>query len=410
MAEFFNVISPSDAVSLMTSELKPVGKEIIDTSNALGRVSFSEIKTNEDLPAYDRSAMDGCSVRAMDTYGASESLPAYLELAGEVPMGRSPRVKLQNGEVAVAFTGGMLAKGADAVVMVENTNLTQSGLVEVFRPVAQGENVIMRGEDYSKGDVILREQSTIGAAHMGSILAVGITQMEVYQTPKIGVISAGDELVDPDSSPCEGQIRDVNLYTIGSLVKSMGAYTKYYPRLPDDFVKQKTTAEQALLENDMLIFTSGSSVSHRDMTANVIKGLGNPGILAHGLALKPGKPTIMGMVNDKIVVGLPGNPVSAITVFDNVLRPVIAHLKGLRGWNRRIIGEAILSTDIQSSSGRTDLIRVKIRKDIDSGRMYADPVLGKSNTISVLSSSDGYFEISSPDSGVYAGTTVKVFI
>ena len=211
MAEFFNVISPSDAVSLMTSKLIPVGKEIVATSNALGRVSFSEIKAEEDLPAYDRSAMDGYSVRAMDTYGASESLPAYLELAGEVPMGRSPRVKLQNGEVALAFTGGMLAKGADAVVMVENTNLTQSGLVEVFRPVAQGENVIMRGEDYSKGDVILGEQSTIEAAHIGSILAVGITQIAVYHKPKIGIVSAGDELVDPDSIPCEGQIRDVNL-------------------------------------------------------------------------------------------------------------------------------------------------------------------------------------------------------
>ena len=410
MAEFFNVISPSDAVSLMTSALTPVGKEIVDTSNATGRISFSKIKTNEDLPAYNRSAMDGYSVRATDTYGASESLPAYLELVGEVPMGRSPEIKLNNGEVAVAFTGGMLAKSADAVVMVENTNLSQSGLVEVFRPVAPGENVIMRGEDYSKGDVIIEGQSTIEAAHLGSILAVGITQIEVYHTPRIAVISAGDELVDPNSSPGEGQIRDVNLYTIGALVNGLGACTKYYPRLPDDFGKQKTIAEEALLENDMLIFTSGSSVSHRDMTAKVIKELGSPGILAHGLALKPGKPTIIGMVNDKIVVGLPGNPVSAITVFDNVLRPVIARLKGLDGWNQEIIGEAILATDIQSASGRTDFIRVKIRTDIDSGRVFADPVLGKSNSISVLSRSDGYFEIPSPDSGIYAGTTVKVFV
>ena len=410
MAEFFNVISPSDAVSLMTSILQPVGKEIIDTSKSVGRISFSEIKSNEDLPAYDRSAMDGYSVKASDTHGASESLPAYLELAGEVPMGKSPDVTLKNGEVAVAFTGGMLAKGADSVVMVEHTNLSQSGLVEVFRPVAQGENVIGRGEDYSNGEVIIGDKSLIQSAHLGSMLAVGITHVEVYHKPTIAVISAGDELVDPNSKPCAGQIRDINLYTIGSLVKGIGASPKSYPRLPDDFWQQKKIAEQALLENDMVIFTSGSSVSNRDLTAKVIKGLGKPGLLAHGLALKPGKPTIVGMSSDKPVIGLPGNPVSAITVFDNVLRPVIAHMKGLHGWSPEIIAEAVLSTDIHSASGRTDFIRVKIRTDTNSADLFADPVLGKSNSISVLSRSDGYLEIPSPDTGIYAGTKVKVFV
>ena len=197
MADFFNVISPPDAIDLMSEMISSVGFETVYTEDALGRTLAKRVVSEENSPSFNRSSMDGYSVRASDTYGASDALPAYLELVGEIPMGSEAFLSLSPGETATAYTGGMLANNADAVVMVEHTKITPTGLLEVYRPVASGENVIMAGEDFQIGEAILAVGKTIGHAELGALMSLGITSIQAYRTPKVAVISSGDELVPP---------------------------------------------------------------------------------------------------------------------------------------------------------------------------------------------------------------------
>ena len=295
MADFFNVISPPEAIDLISKNLSVVGVEVVDTEDCFGRIPSREIFSQEDSPSFDRSSMDGYSVRASDTYGASDALTAYLELIGEVPMGRTAGISLSPGEVATAYTGGMLADNADAVVMVEHTKISPSGLLEVYRPVASGENVIVAGEDFQKGDLVVEKGHLIEHSELGALMSLGITSANVYKKPKVAVISSGDELVEPGMQLTGGMIRDVNLYSIGALVKDLGAVPVHFPRIPDEYDKLLAIAHKAVQLSDMVIFTAGSSVSSRDLTSKVINNMGTPGVLVHGLSVKPGKPTILGM-------------------------------------------------------------------------------------------------------------------
>ena len=406
MADFFNVISPPEAIDLMSKNLSVVGHEVINTEDSFGRILSDQIYSQEESPSFDRSSMDGYSVKASDTYGASDALPAYLELAGEVPMGSAPELTLSPGEAAIAYTGGMLASNADAVVMVEHTKISPSGLLEVYRPVAAGENVIVAGEDFRKGDPVVAEGHLIKHAELGALMSLGTTTVNVYRRPNIAVISSGDELVEPGTQLAGGKIRDVNLYSIGALVENLGASATSFPRIPDEYDKLFEVANKAAQISDMVIFTAGSSVSSRDLTAKVINDMGNPGVLVHGLSVKPGKPTILGMSDGKPIIGLPGNPVSAITIFRAVVDPLIRLISGAKETPLDKVIEAVVDTDLPSSSGRTDYVRIRLA--YDQGTVRAVPVHGKSNLISTLLSSDGYVEIDADSSGIYQGTTVEV--
>ena len=406
MADFFNVISPPEAIDLMSKNLSVVGHEVINTEDSFGRILSVQIFSQEESPSFDRSSMDGYSVKASDTYGASDALPAYLELAGEVPMGSAPELTLSPGEAATAYTGGMLASNADAVVMVEHTKISPSGLLEVYRPVAAGENVIVTGEDFRKGDPVVAEGHLIKYAELGALMSLGTTRVYVDRWPNIAVISSGDELVEPGTQLAGGKIREVNLYSIGALVENLGASATSFPRIPDEYDKLFEVANKAVQISDMVIFTAGSSVSSRDLTAKVINDMGNPGVLVHGLSVKPGKPTILGMSDGKPIIGLPGNPVSAITIFRAVVDPLIRLISGAKEAPLDKVIEAVVDTDLPSSSGRTDFVRVRLRYDQDTVR--AVPVHGKSNLISTLLSSDGYVEIDADSSGIYQGTTIEI--
>jgi molybdopterin molybdotransferase len=352
--------------------------------------------------------MDGYSVRASDTYGASDALPAYLELVGEIPMGSEAFLSLSPGETATAYTGGMLANNADAVVMVEHTKITPTGLLEVYRPVASGENVIMAGEDFQIGDSILAVGKTIGHAELGALMSLGITSIQAYRTPKVAVISSGDELVPPKEKLTGGMIRDINLYTIGALVEGLGALPTLFPRVPDEFDELLEVGKRAIEVSDMVVFTAGSSISARDLTAQVINKMGSPGVLIHGLSVKPGKPTILGFSAGKPIIGLPGNPVSAITIFKAVVDPLLRLIAGQKIFPGYKIVEAILNSNLPSTSGRTDYVRVQLKNE--NGKTFAVPVPGKSNLISTILESDGYVEIDSESSGVYKDTLVEVYL
>jgi molybdopterin molybdotransferase len=350
--------------------------------------------------------MDGYAVRARDTFGASESLPAYLEVVGEIRMGQAPDITLATGQAAVAYTGGMLAHSADAVVMVENTQRIDATSIEVLRPVAPGENVVQVGEDVRSGEVIVPAGSVLRPQDIGGLLALGITQVQVRCRPRVAIVSTGDEIVAPDSAPAPGQIRDINTYTIAALVEQAGGVPVPMGIVQDDYEAQRQMAIEGLAQADMLIFSAGSSVSSRDMTVQVLHSLGPPGVLVHGIAHRPGKPTIIALIEEKPAFGLPGNPVSAMIVFRLLVRPILYALTGCIQMPQPKTVPARLTKNIPSVPGRED--HVQVRLSHTDGEWRAEPVFGKSNLIYTLIRADGVVVVPLDQGGLYAGAEVPV--
>ena len=404
---FFKVLAHSEAFARLEPHLRPVARtETLETIDALGRVTAGAIQSGEALPAFPRSTMDGYSVRARDTFGATESLPALLEVVGEVPTGQTPAVKLGQGEAALAFTGGMLAEGADAVVMVERTQQADETSIEVLRAVAPGENVVQVGEDIGAGDLILPPGHRLRPQDIGGLLALGSTTIEVVDRPIVAIVSTGDELVPPENTPSPGQIRDINTYTISARVSECGGVATSTALVGDQLEPQLEAARHALESADILVFSAGSSLSARDMTARVFASLGDPGVLAHGISIRPGKPTIVAVATGKPLFGLPGNPVSALVVFDLLVRPAIHLMAGLAEAPSVATFRAVLGRDVPSVAGRED--HVPVRLLYQNGAVVAEPVFGKSNLIFTLVNSDGIVTVPLDAGGLYAGDKVEV--
>ncbi len=407
MPQFFNVLPPDDALrALHDRGVSKVETERLPTPDAVGRVTGAAIVSPEDLPAFPRSAMDGYSVRAADTFGASESLPAYFDVVGEVAMGRPPEVSLLDGQTAVAFTGGMLAGGADAVVMVEHTQQLDDSAIEVVRPVAPGENVVQPGEDARTGAALLPSGHLLRPQDIGGLLALGIDEVTVSRRPVVSIVSTGDELVPPRTPPAHGQTRDINTSTISALVEDCGGAPNAVALVGDDYEAQRAAAQAGLAEGDVLVFSAGSSVSSRDMTARVFDELGPPGVLVHGISVKPGKPTIIALVDGKPAFGLPGNPVSAVVVFDLIVRPTIYALSGCNPPPRPPTVRASLGRDISSVAGREDYVQVKLTDE--GGSLSAEPIFGKSNLIYTMVRASGVVRVPLDAGGLYAGDAVDV--
>lgn len=407
MPEFFNVLPPAQALDLLLERLEPCpGTEDVPTRLALGRVTACEVRAPEELPTYPRATMDGYSVRAQDTFGATEGLPAYLEVVGEVPMGRPPEVTLGPGQAARAYTGGLLAHGADAVVMVEHTQAVGDDTIEVLRPVAPGENVVQPGEDVGRDDVVLPAGHLVRPQDIGALMALGITRVSVARRPRVAVISTGDELVPPEERPGPGRIRDINTYTVSALVEEAGAQVVATYLLPDDYEAQRSAAAEALGRADVLVFSAGSSVSARDMTAQVIDSLGEPGVLVHGISIKPGKPTIVALLDGKPAFGLPGNPVSAVVVFQLLVAPTLYRLAGCPRPPEPPRVTARLTRDVPSTTGREDYVPVRLVAE--DGGLGAEPIFGKSNLIFTLVKADGLLRVPLDRGGLYQGEAVQV--
>ena len=409
MPEFFNVLPPQQALDALLKVLSPsrVDVEEVAVGDALGRITAADLTAGEDLPAFPRSTVDGYSLRAADTFGATEGLPAYFTIAGEVPMGRPAEVAVDVGQAAVTYTGGMLAKGADAVVMVENTQQVDATTIEVVRPVPPGENVVQPGEDVRIGETILPQGHRLRPQDLGGLTALGITSIPVARRPRVAILSMGDEVVAPEAAPGPGQIRDVNSYTIAAQVTQAGGEPVPLGIVSDDYGEQLAAARKGLKSADVLVFSAGSSVSSRDLTADIINALGEPGVLVHGLSIRPGKPAIVGLVRGKPAFGLPGNPVSAMIVFDLLVRPVLYHLAGCLTLPEPATAPAILAQDIASAPGREDYVPVCLTRN-ENGELTAEPVFGKSNLIYTLIRADGLVKVPLDKAGLYAGETVAV--
>jgi molybdopterin molybdotransferase len=407
MADLFTVLTPREAWSRLEPNLHPLDRtEAVATTDALGRVLAEDTRAPADLPHFARSSMDGYAVRAEDTHGATEGLPAYLKVVGEVLMGKPASVKLSHGEAALIHTGGMLAVGADAVVMVENTRSVDASMIEVVRPVAKGENVIQIGEDMAKGDALLPRGSLLRPQDIGSLLSLGITRVSVFQKVKVALIPTGDELVPPETEPGPGQIRNTNAFALAALAAKAGAMPIVLDIVRDNYESLKATAQKALELADIVVVSAGSSVSTRDMTSRVVDSLGKPGVLVHGVSLRPGKPTILAAVGRKPVFGLPGNPASAMITFGIFVTPAIQRLSGYSQPPQRFAVKAKLTRNIPSSTGREDYVPVRVEEK--DGELYADPVFGKSNLLFAMIRADGLGKVPLDKAGMTAGESIEI--
>jgi len=413
MPEFLTLLPPDEARDLMLSHLsRPIpDPESIAVLSSLDRTLAQDILAPHPLPDFQRTTVDGYAVRAGDTHGASDSLPAYLTLIGEVPMGDAPSFEVAQGQCALIHTGGMLPQGADAVVMLEYTQSAHENEIEISRAVAHGENVIRIGEDVAQGQLVLSRGTFIRPAEIGGLMALGITKVDVAKKIRVGLISTGDEVIDPSLSPRPGQVRDINSYTLGSLVEKNGGVAKHYGIISDQFEALNEAAAKALSECEVVIITAGSSASTRDMTADVIRQLGEPGVLVHGINTRPGKPTILGVCNGKAVIGLPGNPVSALVNGYLFVVPVIEKMLGALPKPKATV-QARLFVNLPSQAGREDWWPVKLTvNDQQSPSGYvAEPIFGKSNLIFTLASADGLLRIHPDATGLSAGEIVDVLL
>lgn len=400
------VLSVTEAKEkILTSVAHRTGVEAVSLTEATGRILANPATAREDLPPFPRSTMDGFAVRAQDTYGASESMPALFEVTGEVLMGQAPAAALSAGQALRISTGGMLPQGSDAVVMVEYTEMLGNTTLAVNRAVAPGENTIDRGEDIPAGENILPSGQMLRPQDIGALAALGIMAVTVARRPRVAILSTGDELVMPDCDPQPGQIRDINSYLLAAWAQRFGASADRLGIIPDN--------KEALLDAlhnargyDCVILSGGSSAGTRDHTAASIDALGQPGVLFHGVSMRPGKPLIFGVVDGKPFFGLSGNPTSAMVGFLLFVRPLLMQMQG--AVDAAPLIRARVDRNLSSASGREDYIRALLYEQ--DGELWARPVLGQANLISTVVRGNALLRIPQNSEGVEPGEPVEVML
>ena len=414
MPEFLELLPPTDALQILLRQVPPhVTSEIIPLAQALGRVTTQDVLAPHPLPGFHRSSVDGYAVLAADTYGASESLPAYLALRGEALMGQVPSFTIKSGECALIHTGGMLPEGATAVVILEFTQVARAGEIEILRAVAPGDNLIQMGEDVQAGEMVLQAGTLLRPADLGGLAALGIAELPVARQPRVAILSTGDEVVPIEAPLQPGQVHDVNTTTLRALVQSAGGIAISYGILPDQPQALADAAQRAIQECDVVVFTAGSSASTRDLTSEIVNGLGKPGVLVHGVNVRPGKPTILGVcahagLPPKPVIGLPGNPVSGLVIAWLFIVPLVRHWMGVSTPLLRPSVTARLAVNLASQAGREEWTPVRL---VAAPEGYvADPIFTKSNLIFGLSRAQGMVHTSADATGLHAGELVQVFL
>ncbi|NLI14124.1 MAG: molybdopterin molybdotransferase MoeA [Peptococcaceae bacterium] len=410
MAELFNVLTVDEARAAIAAHLPDKWPhEKVPVLKSLGRRLAAEVRAVDDVPGFDRSTMDGFAVRARDTYGATEGMPAYVDITGEIIIGRRPEGEVKSGQAYRIPTGGMLPAGADAVVMVEYTEELDSRTIGIVKPVAPGENMVRRGDDIAAGEIALPVGHQIRAQDLGMLSSIGVTEVEVAVSLKVGIVSTGDELVNPGENPLSGQVRDINSHALYGAIAACGGAPRLYGIVSDNYEKLKDILRVALKDNDMVLFSGGSSVGTRDVASKVIDAAGKPGVLFHGIAISPGKPALGAILGGKPVFGLPGHPASAMVVFDLMVAPLV-RMGGYPTGAKEIAMEfplrAVITRNLRSAAGREDFVRVKL--GYSDGRFFAEPVLGKSGLISTMVRADGLAHIPAGKEGVEAGEIVEV--
>jgi molybdopterin molybdotransferase len=409
MKEFFKVQTPDELYKKL-DRFKPLASERVNIEDSFYRVLSEDISSPINLPEFRRSTVDGFALKAKDTYGASEKNPAIIRLVGEIPMGKISNMEIREGEAIKVATGGMVPNGADAVQMIEFTECVDSGTLHVFKTLSPLENVIQVGEDVKAGETILHKGHLIRPQDIGLMAGLGKTDVHVYLRPRVGIISSGDEIIPIDRIPAPGEIRDINRYTIVSMVKETGGTPFFLGIAKDLFNDLKKKIELGLRESDIVVITGGSSVGTLDLTREVLQSLPGTEILAHGISIRPGKPTLLADIQGKPFLGLPGHPVSAIVIFHFFGKPLLKILSGL---SREMIRHQIkvkakASRNIPSVPGREDYVRVKLEER--DGTFWAHPIFGKSGAIAHLVQANGLIRIGMNEEGLEEGEEAEVFL
>ena len=407
MKPFFQV-KTSEEIHNIIQTLPRLTEENICVKDGLNRVLGKDILSPEDLPHFPRATMDGFAVRARDTFGASEAVPALLTLAGEIGMGQEARVPIEPGHCFRIATGGMLPPGTDAVAMIEHSQQLDSKTIEIFKPVSPLDHVIQVGEDIKKTQPVLMAGQRLRPQDLGILAGLGIINLPVYCHPKAAIISTGDEIVPVEEQPPPGFIRDMNSMTLQALTIQAGAIPQFLGRTKDRFDELKSLCQKGLDRNDMVLISGGSSVGARDYTLEVIHSFSGSEVLAHGISISPGKPTILARIGNKILWGLPGHVVSAMIVFTLFVKPSLKQLEGEK-IDRSLLGiQARLNRNIASAQGREDYIRVSLQKGKQGWE--AMPILGKSGLISTMVRADGLIRIDQNCEGLEKGEWVEVML
>jgi molybdopterin molybdotransferase len=398
--EFFAVRTVAEALAGFRPARR-TGVERVPLGDAAGRVPAAAVAAPHALPGFARATVDGYAVRAADTYGASEGLPSYLDVAGAVRMGVAPSVSVVPGGAAAIPTGAVLPHGADAVVMIEHTQEAMAGTIEVTRPVAPGDGLVRADEDAAAGAPLVPAGRPLRAQDLGMLAAAGVASVEVHERPRVAILSTGDEVVPPETVELEvGQVRDATAVALAALVADAGGVADLRGIVPDERDALEAALESALSDADVVVVSAGSSVGARDETAAVVGGLGE--IFCHGIAIRPGKPTLLAECAGVPVIGLPGNPRSALVVFRMVGLPVIRLVGGVTSPPPEPTTRARLARDLPSAAGRLDVVQVAV----DDG--IATPLFGASALLSILTAADGYVVVPDEATGLPAEAEVDV--
>jgi putative molybdopterin biosynthesis protein len=405
---FRKLITFDEAQKAIESQFKPaaLGEEEAVLLEAYNRVLSEDVVSTIDIPPFNRSTVDGYAVKAQDTFGADENQPATLQVSGVVSVGEQPQATVGKGEAVEIVTGAPIPKGADAVVMVEDTE-REDGELHVFSSVTPNENVMKRGSDIKKGEAVLKKGQVLGSSEIGVLAALGLTKIKVSRIPMVAVLSTGSEVTEPGKPLPLGKIYDINAYSISTAVVESGAKPVYFGVVPDDKTALSKALRTALASADMVITSGGVSVGPRDYTPQIVDSLGKPGIVVYGIAVKPGKPTTVGFVGDKPVFSLPGHPTSALLIFYLLARPLIQRLAGRPVTAIKTV-KAAAGSRMFSAKGRRTFVMVKLMFD-ESCRLIAEPVeTGASGAITTLAKADGFVEIPENEQFVDADEEVAV--
>jgi molybdopterin molybdotransferase len=400
MSLFLQLVSVSKAVEEVRSIAVRCGDDPVPLQDVLHRILARDIPADVDIPGFTRSVVDGYAVRATETVGSSDTIPSMFALRGRVAMGASAGINLQPGECIYVPTGGVLPAGADAVVMIEHSEQIGDEIL-IKKSIAHGENVLLYNEDFSEGEPVLRRGKRLSPQDIGVLAAAGCMVVPVVRMPKIGILSTGDELVPVNVRPRAGRVRDVNSYVIAATVREWGCFPVFYGIVRDEREALSSAISKAAAECDVVLISGGSSKDERDMVSAIIDERGK--VLVHGIAIAPGKPTIIGKCLGKPVIGLPGHPASAFIVLIAIVRHLITAMTGETGSSERTL-QATLDQNVPSTRGREDYARVVVKNGI------ATPLFGKSGLLNTLVKSTGVVRVPAESEGLETGTPVEVIL
>lgn len=392
---------------------KDWGQELIPLADSCGRYLAQELRSETDLPEFRRSVVDGYAVVAKDTFGVSDSIPVFLHLAGAVEMGQACGISLKPGQAVYVPTGGMLPAGADAVVMVEYSEKLDDATIAIYKPVSPNGGIMNVGDDVQKGQLLYAKGHRVEAKDIGMLAAVGKDQVLVCRQPRVTILSTGDEMIPIHQIPKPGQVRDINTHALSAFVKQSGAMVHRTGLVQDIYEELVRSVTEALIDSDLVLLSGGSSAGNKDMTTAVIDSLGTPGVITHGLAMKPGKPTILGVIDEKLVVGLPGHPMAAIIAYqvmvDHFLRRIC-----FGNQEEDFAIPATIVENIHAGEGRETYQLVTLSRTGLPGATgtawEATPIHAKSGVISQLMLADGMIRIDALSEGISAGSQVDVIL